>query len=103
MNIPPPDLEQLRPLLEAALAVMTPNDPARRHTTARACLPSDGLPFLTVSFYNYDQPGAREVFGSGQTADEALAAFKAAYRPPYSNAERAAHLRKQADELEAAQ
>ena len=101
MKIPSP--ETLRPLLEAALAIMAPNDPARRHTSVRACLPSDGHGFFNVSFYNYDQPEAREVYGSGSTADEALEKFKTAYRPPYSNAERAAQLRKQADELEAAQ
>ena len=99
-----PDPEQLRELLNAGLAIMAPNDPAKLNLAARLAVLADCLsPIVTLSFYSYAETPCRECYGSGQTAEEALEDFRTNYKAPLTPAERAAELRRQADELEAGQ
>ena len=98
-----PSPETLRPLLEAALAVMEPNDPARENINVRACLPADGSGFFSVSFYRYSEQPHREAYGAGRTAEEALEAFKEKYTPPLTKKDRIAALRAELAKMEAGQ
>ena len=93
-----PDPEQLRPLLEAGLAIMSPHDPDQDELQASLILPAGSKPRFTLAAF-----GRHHTYASGSTPAAAIEAFRANYKPIKSNAERAAELRRQADELEAAQ
>lgn len=95
MNIPDP--EQLRELLEAGLAIISENDPDRELLQAGLTLSANSCS-SRISLACF---GERHTYGYGSTPAAAVAAFRADYNPPKSNAERAAELRRQADELEA--
>jgi hypothetical protein len=100
-SIPSP--ETLRPLLEAALAVMDPNDPAREHVSSFMSLPVEGRAFYTVHFCSYMEKPIREASGNGPTPQKALDKFKASYAPPPTKDGRIAALRAELAKLEAGQ
>ena len=92
-----PDPEQLRPLLEAGLAIMSPHDPDRKELQASLILSNEPRGHrLTLAAF-----GDKHTYGSGLTAEAAASAFRANYKAPKSPAERAAELRAEADRLEA--
>lgn len=94
-----PDPEQLRPLLEAGLAIMAEHDPDREELQASLTLPAGSCkPRFTLAAF-----GRHHTYASGSTPLDAVAAFRSNYKPLKSNAERAAELRAEADKLEAAQ
>ncbi len=94
-----PSPETLRPLLEAALAVMDPNDPAREDLSASINLKGIQKSYV-VSFYFYAQNPPRDCFGHGQTPEAALENFKAKYTPPPTVENRIAALRAELAKLE---
>lgn len=95
-----PSPETLRPLLEAALAVMEPNDPAREHVSSFMSLSSEGRSFYCVHFCSYMEKPAREASGNGKTPEEALEKFKASYKGPPTKENRIAELRAELAKLE---
>jgi hypothetical protein len=96
-----PQPEQLRPLLEAALAVMTRDDPAREKASATVRLNAGGLAFFIVSFNDYRADPIREAYGTGPTPDAAIAEFAEAYQPPMTKADIIAAKRAELAALEA--
>jgi len=92
-----PSPETLRPLMEAALAVMEPNDPAKAHMAATVAIHSDnGLPSYSV-YFNVDQ---RYFYGHGNTPAAALEQFRENYRPPLTTETRIAAPRAELAKLE---
>ena len=96
-----PSPETLRPLLEAALAVMEPNDPAREHVSAFVSLPVEGRAFYCVHFCSYREEPTREASGTGPTPQDAFGRFRASYAPPPTKDGRIAALRAELAKLEA--
>ncbi len=95
-----PDPEQLRPLLEAGLAIMSPHDPAREGLQADVTIFA-GLKDPQFTLF-YSTP-VTSLHACGRTPDEAVEKFRAKYKGPKTNSQRAAELRAEADKLEAAQ
>ena len=96
--------QQLRDLLDAGLAIMAENDPARINLTARLSILADrSTAVVSLSFYDYSVTPVRECYGGGNTTESALEDFKTNYKAPKSPAERAAELRAEADRLESGQ
>ena len=98
-----PSPETLRPLLEAALALMAPNDPAKPYVRASLTASADVFgPVYTLYFYDYSQTPSREAYGAGSTPEAALETFKAKYQPPLTTAGRIAALKAELAKLEGA-
>ena len=76
-----PSPESLRPLLEAALAIMEPNDPAKEAVSVSINMTSENRLTYVVSFYCYGEDD-RKVFASSVTRYGVIDEFKAKYAPP---------------------
>jgi hypothetical protein len=96
--------ETLQKLLHDGLAIMEPNDPAKPQLRARLYVGSDYLgPIVSLSFYDYSPTPPRECHGSGSTAEEALAEFRANYRALLTKEGQIAALKAQIAALEGGQ
>ena len=96
-----PSPESLRPLFEAALAIMDPNDPARGRVHVGIDLSSDESPYYTVSFFGTDTD-ARRCFGSAATIAGTLKMFATKYKPLPGKSDLIAFHRAELAKLEAA-
>jgi hypothetical protein len=103
---PTPDLstvpspESLRPLLEAALAIMEPNDPAKESVAVSINANSENRLTYVVSFYCYGED-ERKVFASSVTRYGVIDEFKAKYVPPVTRESLIAFHRSELAKLEA--
>ena len=99
----PMNITTLQKLLDDALAVMEPNDPAKTHVIASLnCRADSPTPEFVVSFYYYQESPKREACGIGGTPENALAAFMADYQPPETPALKLARLKAEVAKLEGA-
>ena len=101
---PTPDLstvpspETLRPLLEAALAIMEPNDPAREDVSVSIRLHSNQSHSYRIATY---LASCDLVISTKETITDSIEGFKIQYTPPSAIASRIAELKAELAKLEA--
>lgn len=74
-----PSPETLRPLLEAGLALMEANDPAKEELSVSIRLHSQHKPSVRIVCF---PPDRENIFANGSTPEEALEDFRRQYPAP---------------------
>jgi len=95
-----PSPESLRPLLEAALAIMKPNDPAKEAVSVSINATAENRLTYVISFYCYGED-QRKVYASSLTRYGVIDEFKSKYIPPVTRESQIAFHRAELAKLEA--